>query len=243
MVRDKEKMVKILHDLLSGYDVSSVKESEREQTALGIMNKIMSEYPFCNRHFKTEDGHFGSRGDPEQIIFDDFNSVLRWVDKIDTVTFPLIGLWDNIKDYNYIINLFNKHSKKKWVKGNIEHCLETGKTTFRNERFFAKDAFSDIFCNPVSSCKDFFSKLKKARTIMNATKYYVQQIQSYKDKVFPAKTLVFIFIMICLVFIVGVIFPLSLHSVSTIWLLWVPFILYGLGYLYLILKILQFTMD
>ena len=235
-VWDKEKMVKMLYKILWGDDDPSVKESEREYKALGIMNAIMCQHPFCNRHFKTEDGRFGSRGDPEPIIFEDFKSVLSWVNEIDVITLPLISVWDERQDY--IISLFDKYSKKEHVKVNIENCFEPTE----NERFFAKDLFSKIFCDPVSSCKDFFSKLIEARKIMKEAKYYIQQTHSYKDKVIPVKTLIFIFIMICLVFIFGVIFPLSLPSVSTIWLLWVPFILYGLGYFYLVFSILKFTM-
>jgi len=70
---DKEKMANMLYKILSGFDYPSVKESEREYKALGIMNAIMAQHPFCNRFLKTEDGRFGSRGDPEPIIFEDFN--------------------------------------------------------------------------------------------------------------------------------------------------------------------------
>jgi len=235
-VWNKEKMVKMLYKILWGDDDPSVKESEREYKALGIMNAIMAQHPFCNRFLKTEDGRFGSRGDPEPIIFEDFKSVQKWVNDIDVITGPIISVWEERRDY--IISLFDKYSKREYVKSNIEFCLKNS----REEKYFAKDLGTKIFCDPVSSCKDFFSKSIKARKIMKATKYYIQQTQSYKGKAIPVKTLIFIFIMILLVFIFGVIFPLFLHSVSTILLLWIPFILYGLGYFYLALSILKFTM-
>ena len=232
-------MVKVLFDICLGHDIPSVEESKREFKALGIMNAIMCQYPFSNRHFKTEDGRFGSRGDPEPIIFEDLKSVIRWVNEIDAITGPLISAWEMRQ--GYIINLFDRYSKIEYVKNNIAFCIKTF-VHDDNEKFFAKDLYSMIFCDPVSSCKDFFSKLIEARKIMKTAKYYIQQTHSYKDKVIPAKTLIFIFVMICLVFFFGVIFPLFLPSVSSIWLLWVPFTLYGLGFFYLAFRILKFTM-
>jgi len=236
-VWDKEKMVKMLYKILWGHDDPSVKESEREFKALGIMNAIMSQYPFCNRKFKTEDGHIATRGDPEPIIFEDFKSVVNWANEIDDITLPLISVWDGIKDH--IIGFFDRYSKREYVKTNIDFCLKNS----REEKYFASDLFSKIHCDPVSSCKDFFSKLIEARKIMETTKYYIKEAEAYKHKAIPVEIISIIFLIILLVFIVGVILPLSRPSVNTFWLLWLPFILYGIGYFYLAFKILKFTMN
>lgn len=236
-VWNKKELVKNLYEILSKHDDPSVDEFNRGFKALGIMNAIMCQYPFCHRHFKTDDGRFGSREDPEPIIFEDYKSVQAWVNEIAGITNPLISIWNLRKDF--IISLFEEYSKTDIAKSNIENCFKLAET---NKFFFEKHLIPEIFCNPASSCKDFFSKLIGARNITKNVKYHIKQADAYKSKIIPLKTLALFFIMIFLVFIFGVIFPLFLSSVSTIWFLWIPFILYGVGYLYLAFRILRFTL-
>jgi hypothetical protein len=234
---DTDKKVKILHKILWQDKDLSLKESERGVKAVGIMNSIMCQYPFCIRTFKTEDGHFASKGPPDPIIFEDLKSVQKWVSEIDKITLPLISDWDHIKEY--IIRFFEIYKKKKHVQINMKFCLEE----IKDERYFASDLYSEIHCDPVESCKDFFAKLIESRKIMETTEYYIKQANAYKNKVIPVEIISIIFLLILFVFIVGVILPLSLPSVSNIWLLWLPFILYGIGYFYLAFRILKFTMN
>ena len=235
---DREKLVKDLSTILFHFNDPSLKGVEREERALGIMNALMNQYPFCNRFFKTEEGNFGTRGEAEPILFEDFNGVTKWVHDVDIITGALISFWEEWQDI--VISIFNEYKEKEFVKFNIQHCLEKGNEFHQNERVFGKDLFTERFCDPVESCKDFFYKLNKSRQVMEKSAYYIMQVNSYKQKIIPYKTMVVSLLMIFLVFIIGVVFPLHFSSVNTVWLLWIPFLLYGTGYFILAMRLLNF---
>jgi hypothetical protein len=234
-VWNKNKMVQTLSDIMQGHDDRSLKIETRATRALGIMSAIVNQYPFCNRFFKPkpEDGHFGSRGIPDPIIFGDSEDVRKWVKEIDDITGSLISIW-TINNYSEnLVNIMEEFS-------NTEMLISNKKTMTKMAAMISDiNIYTPVAIDPLSSCNDFFSKLIESRKIMNKAKYFIQQTDSFREKVSSVIFLCIALVMIGVIFIVGVIFPLTWPSVNSVYLLWIPFMFYGTVYLYLIFKIFK----
>lgn len=233
-VWNKKKMVEKLYNIMAGHDDRSVTIEDRATKVLGIMNAIMSQYPFRNKFFKPDPkvGRFGSRGEAEPIIFGDFEEVRNWVKEIDDITGPLTSGWTAYS--NNLNNLMVEFSKTERY---ISNAKTTTKAIATSPRL--KNIFTPVSEDPLSSCHDFFSKLIESRKIMNETKYFIEQTDSYRGKVTSANLLFVTFGMIGLIFVFGVIFPLTQTSVSSLYLLYIPFIFYGMVYIFLLFKIIR----
>ena len=233
-VWNKKELEQELCDIMMGDDNPSTTIKDRATKALGIMNAILGQYPFSNRIF-TKDGHYGSRNPADPIIFGDFKDVRKWVKEIDDMTGPLTRGW-TIDSENFV-NLMVEFCKAESFIQNQEAI-----TNAVNKFPLLSSTFTPILTDPPLSCKDFFSKLIKSRKIMNKTKYFIQQTDSFREKVTSVRSLCFAFVMIGVIFVFGVIFPLTQSSVSSLYLLWIPFIFYGTVYGFLLFKIFKIVM-
>jgi hypothetical protein len=236
-VFDRDKLINTLSDMLICRNLPSLPpDQERSaEKALGIMHALTSQYPFREKIFKTKDGYFAARGEPEPVLFGNIEDVREWVNTMNIVSTPLISFWED--NLGCLPNLLDKYSKSKRViafkKGIVNGPLSKRMLSEEGVPLYLRPEYLE----PMLTYRAFFDTLITARQIMKKTRYYVQQADVLRNR-YPSKNiLAAAYIMICLSFIFGVIIPVSFQSARSIFVILIPFIFYLLVFIYLAFRL------
>lgn len=229
----KDKLINMLDDIMFCRNASSlpIDDDQRAKKALGIMRALTSQYPFPEKFFKTKEGNFASRGEPQPVLFGSLNDVREWVNTMDKLSTPLISSWEINMDCLPV--LLDRYSRSELFIVNKKHLEKSHLLkNLRSEdgpAIYSRPESLD----PILTYKSFFETLITARQIMKKTRYYVQQADMFRNK-YPSKNiLIFASLMICVSFIFGVIVPVSFQSVRSIIVIIIPFLFYLLIFVYL----------
>ncbi|MGA3085453.1 MAG: hypothetical protein ABSE95_11775 [Thermodesulfobacteriota bacterium] len=229
---DREKLVKELGDIMLGIDHDLIPKNPdgRAEKALGIMAVITQQYPFPVKIFKTKEGRFAVRGEPEPILFGDLEAVRNWVNTMEKVG-SLMGTWRlNIRCLPILLEEFSKSDRVKKINEKLQESV-----LFRLKNEDGSSYFSSEFFEPINTYHAFFNRLHSAMTIMKSTKYYIQQADVFRTR-YPSKAILLSgFLMVALSFIFGVIAPFLCQSVRSVFV-FMPFLFYGLVYTYFIIQ-------
>jgi hypothetical protein len=228
---DRDKLVEMLDRVMDGHDHPSlpINQEERIEKALQLMAKITEQYPFPEKIFKTKEGHYGARGEPEPIYFGNIGDVRKWVKVMDEISGHLL-YWQLYEDsFSSMLGAFSKSEK-------VVELKKLHKDGLSSIYLIKKDDGTPFFLpeedEPISIYKAFLNKMRSARQIMKTTGYYLKRTDVFRDK-YPSKTILLLgFFLGGISFIFGVIVPLLCQSVRTGTIL-MPFLFYGLIYMYL----------
>jgi hypothetical protein len=202
-------------------------QDQRAQKALGIMMALTNKYPFPAKTFKTKEGRIGIRGTPEPIMFGDLEEARQWVKAMDKLTRPLGGLLRF--EPNCLSTLLFNFSQSDRVITKREHEKEMPPWM----------SSSPESVEPVVSYVYFINKLKAGRDTMTSASYYVQRADTLRAR-YPSMTVIFSSLLIVgLAFTCGVILPLLVQSVKSIFIIYIPFLSYVIVYMYVLIRIIR----
>jgi hypothetical protein len=229
-VFDKEKLIDMMYNVTHGLDDQSLPQDVdgKAQKAFGIMNALVSQYPFPTLQFKTKEGRFAARSDAEPMSFANLNEVRTWVGSMRQST--RVFLMEFIGT-GRLLPLFKEFSKSEHVSKFKDTAMKSPILRSMVSRKLVPGFGTHVTwesLDPLSVYYDFLNRIAEAMSIVKSTQIYVKRAEQLGSG-YPSKLrLGIVLFLVALGFGFGVVYPLAAAKVRRAFALWLPLFIYVL---------------
>jgi hypothetical protein len=168
---------------------------EQATMALGFLGDIVTQYPFPNTVEKRASGTY--LPEYRHISFHDLAEAEKWIDEMSFT----------INQLNLISSFFIRFNNEQRFAEKIINELRL--ETIKDGSITLSPGF-----DPIEVLKRFFENFVQCKKIYFDVTNQSRRIQSFKSSLVPIKTVLGIFFLLFLAYIIGVIFPLFLKKPS-----------------------------
>jgi hypothetical protein len=196
--------------------------AERAERIVGIINIIVHRYPFP----KAIDGNSGSFSQfrPNPIVFTDFEYLGQWLKVLDTVI-------NILKPVTILMPLFYPkhidsylHALADREKENIEKAKDNLIEQIRGER------------NPYNIFNDFINGMSRVEEVYHSTLNALNRANELQSNLVPKPFILIILFSGFIIFIIGVVLPLSSISLNPVLYIHLPLAYYTFIFIMIIVK-------
>lgn len=196
--------------------------AERAERIVGIINIIVHRYPFP----KAIDGNSGgfSQFRPEPIIFTDFENLGQWLKDLEKVI-------NFLKPVSTFMPLFySKH---------VDSYLRALAVREKDNIAKSKDNLSEQIMgerNPYNIVNEFINSMSIVQNVFNTTRVELNRANELQTNLASKPFLFVILFSGFIIFIIGVVLPLSSFSLNPILYIHLPLVYYTIIYIMIIVK-------
>lgn len=229
---DKDKLTETIYSAMLCIDtpVLSSDINARAQKVLGIIKALVIQYPFPEKMKRDNHGHDVYNPIPDTLTFGNLHDVNIWIHAMEKTTWPFVRDWTQtcIKP---LLDDFSRSDMVLQYKQSEPRIMSIPRVD--TGYYFTLEGL-----DPVAAFNYYFTRISEARAIMKVTKINMDQANALQKRYPNKAVLVAVFIMLACLVISGIIYPLSSLNVKSIFVVWVPFTIYALLFIYLGYKVI-----
>lgn len=197
--------------------------AERAERIVGIINIIVHRYPFPKAIDRRSGGVSTFR--PEPIIFTDFENLGQWLKDLEKVI-------NFLKPVTTFMPLFYSKHVDSYLralavreKDNIAKSQENLSKQIMGER------------NPYKIVNEFINSMSIVENVLNTTRTELNRANELQTNLASKPFLFVVLVSGFIIFVIGVVLPLSSFSLSPILYIHLPLVYYIVIYIMIILKV------